>query len=353
MALFDEDAEKRQKISMEKKLEEWRDILMPFMLLIWQKRKTWMIYNGAALVLILLYLFFLAKPYFTVSVDILPDYGSKSSSLEGGGLSDLAAMAGLNIEAIAPTDIYEDLIQSESVLGPALLSKYLTKEYKDSVNLVDYFDIQPMSNVPPNLRERSRFLELFDMFGKGGMLKSGVDRQTKILTLSITMPESKLAADVANRIVNSLDRYIRTQRKSFATNQRMYLEKRVKEISDTLAIAEDRLRSFKEKNIMGGPIPRLVLEESRLGRSVELQQTVYADLSRQLELVKLDEFKDAPVLNIKEFAGDPLIKDGPRRARMFILFMFFSVVASSMFFAYEPKLKKAWALIWNIRHYFR
>jgi len=64
MALFDEDAEKRQKISMEKKLEEWRDILMPFMLLIWQKRKTWMIFNGAALVLILLYLFFLAKPFY-------------------------------------------------------------------------------------------------------------------------------------------------------------------------------------------------------------------------------------------------------------------------------------------------
>ena len=40
------------------------------------------------------------------------------------------------------------------------------------------------------------------------------------------MPEAQLSADVANKLAESLDLYIRTQRKSYATEQSFYLEKR-------------------------------------------------------------------------------------------------------------------------------
>ena len=37
-------------------------------------------------------------------------------------------------------------------------------------------------------------------------------------------------------------------------------------------------------------------------RNVEIQQNVYIELTKQLELAKIDEIKDTPVLNIKENA---------------------------------------------------
>ncbi len=57
---------------------------------------------------------------------------------------------------------------------------------------------------------------------------------TKILNVTVTMPEAQLSADVANKLVESLDLYIRTQRKSYATEQSFYLEKRTSQIKDSL-----------------------------------------------------------------------------------------------------------------------
>ncbi len=48
-------------------------------------------------------------------------------------------------------------------------------------------------------------------------------------------------------------------------------------------------------------------------RNVEILQTVYVELTKQLEIAKIDEIKDAPVLNVKEFAKSPVKKAGPRR----------------------------------------
>ena len=89
------------------------------------------------------------------------------------------------------------------------------------------------------------------------------------------------------------------------------LKKELKKCWILLTLAEERFRSFKEKNISSGATPKIVLEGSRLSRNVDLMQNVYVDLTRQLELVKLDEVKDVPILNIQELAGNPVIKTGP------------------------------------------
>ena len=34
-------------------------------------------------------------------------------------------------------------------MKPVIYKKYLTKEYKDSVNLIQYFDINPDKSLPP------------------------------------------------------------------------------------------------------------------------------------------------------------------------------------------------------------
>ena len=65
-------------------------------------------------------------------------------------------------------------------------------------------------------------------------ISTDVDRMTKILNVTVTMPEAQLSADVANKLAESLDLYIRTQRKSYATEQSFYLEKRTRQIKDSL-----------------------------------------------------------------------------------------------------------------------
>ena len=79
-------------------------------------------------------------------------------------------------------------------------------------------------------------------------IQSNVDRLTKILTITVTMPESQLSADVANKIAESLDLYVRTKRKTYASEQSFYLEKRTAQVKDSLSLAEEKLKSFREQN---------------------------------------------------------------------------------------------------------
>ena len=168
---------------------------------------------------------------------------------------------------------------------------------------------------------------------------------TKILNVTVTMPEAQLSADVANNLVKSLDRYIRTQRKSNATEQSFYLEKRTQQIKDSLNIAENMLKNFREDNRITSQSPNLLLEQSRLMRNVEILQTVYVELTKQLEIAKIDEIKDAPVLNVKEFAKSPVKKAGPRRTIWLIVIMFFSVLITSAYFLYKNECMKYFKML--------
>ena len=344
-----EESTEQEKIPWDKRLQDFFGSLTPYLLRVWDKRKKWLIINCIAAVIILLFMLFIVKPYYDVSIDILPDYGNKSSSLSG--LSDLASMAGMSLKA-APTEIYENIIQSESVLTPVIMSKYLTNKFKDSVNLIDYLKIVPDEDLPLPLRERDRVVRAIKIFKKTKLITK-VDWSTKILTVSIRMPESKLCAEVANRIVESLDNYIRTQRKSFASDQRVYLDERIKEVCDSLAISEDRLRSFRERTMSSSNNPRLTLEDNRLNRNVTLLQGVYMDLTRQLELIKLDEIRDTPVLNIQELAGDPVLKTGPLRTLWSIFLMFICTTIITLIMAFLPELEKGYFIILEFIHLFR
>ena len=124
----------------------------------------------------------------------LPDYGNNGNML--GGLSGLAAIAGINVGEGAPTEIYNNLLYSESVLAPVIYNKYSTAEYRDPVDLIKYFEIEPKyvsNDSPDSLIRRDEFLQMIDKLN-GSIVNSSVDRLTSILTISVRTEEPKLSA---------------------------------------------------------------------------------------------------------------------------------------------------------------
>jgi uncharacterized protein involved in exopolysaccharide biosynthesis len=325
-----------EKKTTEENIQEFIEKFRPYFLKLWNKRKKLLIINGTVFIITLLYLLFIVKPYYESSVVILPEYGNKSNMLSQ--FSGLASLAGVNVGSGSPTEIYQNLLQSESVVGPVIYSRYLTKEYPDSVNLIQYFEIDT-KDKNPEIQKRKRYLTVNELLTKS-LISTDLDKMTKILTVKVTMPEAQLSADVVNKLVESLDQYIRTKRKSYASEQRYYLEKRVEQIKDSLNICENELRDFREQNRMITQSPNLLLEQERLMRNVEIQQNVYIELTKQLELAKIDEIKDTPILNIKEIAQNPIIKAGPKRVVTLILIFFFSVLVSGIYILYEDILHK-------------
>jgi uncharacterized protein involved in exopolysaccharide biosynthesis len=337
----DKDLEPEDTRTFEEKFKDLVEKLKPFFNKLWSNRKKIVIINSAVLIISLAYLLFLTKPYFQSTVTILPEYGSKSNMLSQ--LSGLASLAGVKVGDSAPTELYQNIITSETVLQNVVYAKYKTSEYPDSVNLIKYFEILVDDNDPV-LKKRKEFLLIYESLLQN-RIATNVDRMTKILNVTVTMPEAQLSADVANNLVKALDLYIRTQRKSYATEQSFYIEKRTQQVKDSLSFAEDKLKTFREQNRITSQSPNLLLEQGRLLRNIEILQTVFIELTKQLEIAKIDQIKDAPVLNVKEFAKSPVKKAGPRRASTLITFMFLSLLISSLYFLFKDAFLKYFKLL--------
>lgn len=332
-----EPIDTEEEISFEEGFRRTVDKLRPHVMVLWDAKKKFIYFNALVLAVSLGVLLFLVKNYYTSTVTILPDYGSKETTLSQ--LSGLASLAGVSVGGGTPTDVYQNLLTSEAVLGPVIYAKYKTAKYPDSVNLIQYFKIKPDKSLPPNLQNRVKFLTAFKTLTKG-LLSTNIDRMTKILTVTAKMPEPALSAEVVNNAVESLDNYIRTKRKSYATDQLAYIEKRLGQVKDSLRVAEDQLRDFREQNRVVLQSPELMLEQSRLSRNVEILGSVYLELSKQYELAKIDVVKDTPIVNVESYAGNPVLKAGPHKLTTLIIIMFLSGLFSALYLGFKSNIRK-------------
>ncbi len=296
-------------------------------------RRELLIFNGIIAVITLIILLFIIKPYYSSSVSILPDVGRKSTFTR---LNEFASLAGININEGAGTEIYQNLVSAESVLRQVIYHKYNTKEFKEPVDLIKYFDVSDYASYPKEQRERKRFLAAMENLSK--RIKTRLDRRTKILTVSVSMPESKLSADVVNELIHSLDNYLKTKTRTYASEQSRYIQKRIIQVRDSLNQAENELKNFREKNRQISQSPTLMLKQNEFLRNIEILQSVYVELRKQLELSKIEEIKDTPVLNVKEYAKDPVKKAGPKIFSNFLLVLVLSLLFSFLFFIFRNNI---------------
>jgi uncharacterized protein involved in exopolysaccharide biosynthesis len=309
---------------MQEKFHVFFALLQPYLKRIWKRRKQFIWFNSVACVVSVIFVIFARGREYTTSLEILPDYGNKSNLLSGlGGLSETAAFAGINLSGETSTAIYQDLLISESVLSPVIYNEYNTENYAGSW-------------VPDSLQGRYKLLIAITNLNK--RIRTVMDRETKVLTVELRMPEGKLTAEVLNNIVGSLDNYVRTKRKSNASNQRIYIEKRLEQVKDSLKVAEDMLAEFRMRNKILDFSPQLQLVQTRFVRNVEIQQTISMELVRQVELAKIEEIRDTPILNIKEFAQNPVIPTSLGRRYQFVILVFFFLITSASYFAFEDGL---------------
>ncbi len=301
----------------------------PYFQIAWRHRYS--IFGWTVLIqcLSLIYLFLVAEPYYRATITILPVYSSSSGIERLGGLFNLT---GVNVAEGGSVKIYESILLSETVLGRVIYHKYQTEKYDSLVNLLEFFEVGADESFGEAERERLRFLSVFRMMQKS-RLQIELDKVEGMMTVRVEMPESKLAADVANELAASLDWYVQTQRKSNAAERRKYLELRQAEIQDSLRNYEDLLKNFRERNVIISQSPQLLLEESRLLRAAEMYHRVNVELFQQLELARIDEVKDAPIINLKEEAREPVLKSGPRRAIIFLMVSFVAFMSIAVFYA--------------------
>ena len=234
---------------------------------------------------------------YTVTAILMPQ-GAKAP---GGGIDGLASQVGISIPGMEDNlQLYADLLKSREILRAVAERPYTfaTEKGVRTSTLVDLY-----GGSDQRLRTVSAVRRLGDHVSAAPSPKTGV------ITVQVKAEYSLLAHQVAQQLIDELNRFNLERRQSQAGAERKFAEQRLTEGREELRTAENQLESFLAQNREFRTSPRLTFEQDRLAREIALKQQLYNMLAQAYEQSKMDEIRDTPVITIIQPPETPLMPD--------------------------------------------
>ncbi len=317
---------------VESKPIDWSEVFS----VIWQSKRSIGYVVGGVTLLALVISLILPGSYKSTTI-LLPDT-ERGKMAAFGGLSDLASLAGVNTGEVSLAKLYPTIINSEAVLKNVIYAEYQTKAFVEQVDLIKCWGIE--GKTPEGKYEAA-------LGALRGQIGVTIDVKTNVVTISIETGEPQLSADVVNNVTAALDNFIRTKKNTSAGEQRRFIEGRLVEVKSDLEKAENALKDFREKNRQISGSPQLLLEQERLIRDVQINTTIYTELKKQYEIVKIEEIKNIPIINVMDPARAAANREKPQRRKIVLVSFFLSVVLATGYVVAVDRYKKP------IRNFFR
>ncbi|MFD2571255.1 Wzz/FepE/Etk N-terminal domain-containing protein [Spirosoma soli] len=287
-------------------------------------------------------LYAFSKPdMYTAQVTVMPEIQTKGTA----GLSSLgslAGLAGLNLDNLSASDairpdLYPNVLQSVPFALNLLKQPVYSSEFKQEMTLGEFLNrmgnygiIRKVENSfynkrnsennkdewidPKNFSQALQVTKEQDEYIKSVQESATAvyDKKSGILTITTTEPDPVVAATVARLSLEYLTDYITTYRTEKASKQVGFLVKQVGEAKTRYQAAEYALSNYRDRN-RSLFLNTAKIDEQRLQADYLLAQTVYNDLSKQLEQAKIKVQEETPVFKTLEPPTVPLHKSGPKR----------------------------------------
>lgn len=320
------------------------------------KKSRWIILKWITAFLVIggIYAFSLPNQ-FTATVRVMPELKTQGGAGGMGDLKSLAGLAGVNLdnlsgtsEAIRP-DLYPDIVQSlpfrlhllkqpirvKDGQKPELLQAYLRDQHKNNIlnRIAALFGNEEEEPQTTQSNEPEiRLTKLQETLSKkvGENVSAAIDKKSGIVTITAQMPDPLVAAIVAKQTLDYLTNYVTDYRTGKSRKQVQFLTQQVNNARQRYQGAEYAVSSYRDRsrNLF---LETAKIEEQRLQSDYLLAQTVYNDLSKQLEQAKIKVQEEAPVFQVLEPAQVPLKKSGPKRLLIVIGFIIIGVIAGLTF----------------------
>ena len=156
------------------------------------------------------------------------------------------------------------------------------------------------------------------------MIIASVDKKSSMTTVSVTFQDPKVAAIVADSVVNKLQEYIIDYRTSKSKEDCLYLEKLFKERQQEYYAAQKKYADYMDShdNII---LQSVRAEQERLQNDMSLAYQVYSQVASQLQVARAKVQEEKPVFAVVEPAVVPLEPSGTSRKVYVLAFIFLSV----------------------------
>ena len=308
------------------------------------------------MVLGLLVALFSSKVY-TTSCDIVPQ---TSKGAKGGGMSSLAALAGINLNdgrsgaELSPL-VYQNIMNSTSFRKELMQTKIDFEEAGRPVSFYEYYTSEEF-NKPTVLSYIMKYtiglpgvimgairgeqpepdysslggasaIETIskDDFKAMSILESCIsmtlDNKNGYLTITANMPEALAAAQLAQASVELLQKYITKFKIEKVQSNLDFVQERYNEAKGNFEDIQSRRAKFRDANHNSVKYAARV-EQEKLDAEYTLAMNLYSELATQLEQAKINVKETTPILTVIRPVTVPYKKSKPQRAMILLAFTF-------------------------------
>lgn len=324
---------------------------------VWAERRLVLKWCGVAVVVALVVGFSIPKEY-TTTVMLAPEVEGGSRSL--GGLSSLAGMAGINVNAVESSDalypeLYPDIVSSvgfTTELFPVFvedeegelkttLYNYLKEEqrspwwsailsfpFKCIGWIASLFRDEEEENVGQGIdpfRLTEDETDVVKMLNE--RISVSVDKKTSVITLSVTMQDPLISATMTDTVMQKLQNYITEYRTNKARHDLDFTQKLYDEAQKKYYVAQQAYADYVDMN-QNISLRSVQTRQERLQNEMNLAYNLYNQTAQQLQLAKAKVQENTPVYTIVQAATVPLKASKPSKLMLLVGFVFLAGVMS-------------------------
>lgn len=297
--------------------------------------------------------------YYSCTVKLAPELSGAKGS--GGSLSSLASSFGINLggasagaDALMPT-LYPDLMNSVTFRASLFPVKVYREDDSTKTDMT-YYDYLKDGQKAPWWSEGKKAIgeAIRSLFGKeeqedekvntfkltkeqsaivkaiGEKVVCDVDKKTMVITINVTDQDPLIAATMADSVQMRLQRFITDYRTRKARIDLEYNQKICAEAKERYDNARRKYATFTDAN------QKIFLEsvrsrQSELENELQLQQRAYSQIAAQLQLAEAKVQEETPAFTTLQPATVPIQKDGPKRSRICLIFLFLAFLATTAY----------------------
>lgn len=330
---------------------------------IWAQRMLILKVMGIAALIGLVIAFSIPKEY-TTGVKLSTE---KTDRRTGSNLGALAAMAGINLGSSAGNaiteDIYPDIVQSTPFLINLFNVKVKSQDGKIQTTLFDYLDKhhhQPWWSAIKSaiFSIPSKIIGLFKSKDKGekkfnpfnltlkerkvvSLLRDyvliGIDKKTGVMSLSVTMQDPMISAQLTDTILHNLQEYITDYKTNKARNDEEFSLKLYNEAHAKYVKAQENYANFTDKN-QNIFSHSLRAEQERLQNEMSLAYQIYSQASQQLQAARAKVQESTPAYMVIQPPMVPIYPSKPRKMLILFAFIFLGMVGCMTWIYFKDQI---------------
>lgn len=329
---------------------------------LWAHRKQF--YKTLPAVFVVACLLMISIPnYYDVQVKLVPELGANSKA--GGGLSALMGSFGLGgaasggPDAVGPV-LYPDLMNSQSFMVglfdvqvqnqdstvQTTYYKYLTEHQKlpwwsaaikGTVKGIKSLFItkEPERPIDPFWLTAKQDKTLKSIRKKIGC---SVDQKTSVITIRVTDQDPVICANLADSVCSRLQNAITDYRTKKSRQELADIQAQLDKARIEYEASKDALAEFNRSNwaIVKEDVK---LQQQFLQNDMTLKYSAYSAFTNQLVSARTKLEESRPVYTVLDGASVPVLKAGPKRAMIVILWTFLAFILQAAWIL-RDELKK-------------